>query len=371
MQIENALILRDDNTVTKGTLCTRDALMADSSLDGEHLDAGGLLALPGFVDIHFHGAMGHDFMDADSDTIAAIAAYEASCGVTSICPASMTMSYEDIMKALDSAKSFRARDNEASLEGVYLEGPFISRKKVGAQNPDFVRSCDDAFADLLLKKYGSLVKIIALAPENEGALAFVDKYKQFFDFSLAHSAATYEEAHRAFESGVIELTHTFNAMNPIHNRAPGPVCAALDFDGIRCELICDGIHIHKGAVKLIFKAFDRVVMISDSMEATGLEDGEYALGGQKVMVKGPLATLQDGTIAGSVSNLYECFKTAVLRMGIPRIAALKACTINPARAIHIENRVGSLDSGKRADILLVDDKTLEIRRIILRGKLLF
>jgi len=107
------------------------------------------------------------------------------------------------------------------------------------------------------------------------------------------------------------------------------------------------------------------------MEATGLEDGEYALGGQKVMVKGPLATLQDGTIAGSVSNLYECFKTAGLRMGIPRIAALKACTINPARAIHIENRVGSLDSGKRADILLVDDKTLEIRRIILRGKLLF
>ncbi|MBP5243653.1 MAG: amidohydrolase family protein, partial [Succinivibrio sp.] len=195
--------------------------------------------------------------------------------------------------------------------------------------------------------------------------------KDRVNFSVAHTDADYDAACKGFEAGARELTHCFNAMNSIHHRAPGPVCAAADYPDVFCEIICDGVHIHKGAVRLAFRLFENIVMISDSMEATGLENGVYALGGQKVEVKGKLATLENGVIAGSVTNLYDCFKTAVLEMDIPLQLAVLACTKNPASAIGIYDKAGSIETGKRADALIVDKKTLALKHVILRGRLLY
>lgn len=283
----------------------------------------------------------------------------------------MTMSVDSIKTAITNALNFKPKTNQSSVEGVYLEGPFINEKKKGAQNGTFVLAPDERVCDDLIKAGKGLVKVVTIAPEINGACKLVEKYKDKVNFSIAHTCATYEDTLKAIDSGARELTHTFNAMNPIHHRAPGPIAAAFEYsDKIYAELICDGVHIHKGAVRLLFKLFENIVLISDSMEATGLEDGQYQLGGQKVNVKGNRAELDDGTIAGSVTNLYNCFVCAVKENDIPIEKALIACSLNPAKVLKIDNKVGSLELGKRADILLIDKKTLKLEQVILRGNLI-
>ncbi len=327
--------------------------------------------LPGFIDIHFHGCMNSDFMDGEETSLKNICRYEAEHGITSVTPASMTMDEGSILKSLRCAATFKAEENMASLEGVYLEGPFISPKKLGAQNFLYVREPDESLLEKFLSEAHGLIKTVAIAPEVNNAIKLISTFKDRVNFSVAHTDADYDEAYNGFEAGARELTHCFNAMNSIHHRAPGPVCAAADFNEVFSELICDGVHVHKGAVRLAFRLFENIVMISDSMEATGLENGVYALGGQKVEVKGKLATLENGVIAGSVTNLFECFRTAVKEMAIPLPKAVLACTRNPARAVKIYDKTGSIESGKRADALIVDKNTLELKHVILRGKLLY
>lgn len=338
---------------------------------GEVVDASGLMAIPGLVDVHFHGAMGQDMCNGTEEAIRTLAEYEASQGVLAICPATMTYPEEKLTGIADAAAAWVASAPHAGcadLVGINMEGPFISPNKVGAQNPAYVQTPDVAMFRRVQERSGGLFKLVTLAPEVEGALEFVEELADEVAVSVGHTCATYDEAAAAFARGAREVTHLWNAMPPLHHRDPSVIGAAADADHVRVELICDGIHIHPAAIRLTFKVFaGRVVMIADSMEATGLTDGEYELGGQKVYVKGHLATLESGTIAGSATNLFDCLRYAVREAKVPLADAVRACTFTPAQAIGVCGDYGSLDPGKVANVVLIDDD-LAIHGIFLRGE---
>jgi len=322
--------------------------------------------IPGLVDVHFHGAAGYDFCDGTAEAHCAIEKYENGHGITSICPATMTLPIEELEAIVRTA----AECQLDSLIGIHLEGPFISKEKKGAQKEDYIIPANiDVLQDLQQKAQG-LIKIVSIAPETEGAIECIQKMQGNFHFSIAHTMTNYETACRAFEAGADHVTHLYNAMPVSTHREPSVLGAASDYKKTVVELICDGIHVHPSTVRNTFRIFgdDRVILISDSMRATGMADGNYTLGGQDVIVKGALATLLDGTIAGSVTNLYDCMKMAVA-MGISKEAAVKAATINPARSIGMEDSYGSIEKGKKANILFTDEN-LQLEKVMICGKII-
>jgi N-acetylglucosamine-6-phosphate deacetylase len=339
-----------------------------SGSDGEVIDAAGRKILPGLVDIHFHGCSGHDFCEGTDEAFRAIESYETAHGITSICPATMTYPLEKLEKILTAADAYRnAAGAVSALQGVNLEGPFLSYEKRGAQNPAYLMNPDAAAIERLIRVSHGLPKLISLAPELEGAMAFIRAVSGNIVVSIAHTDADYDIACEAFDAGATHVTHLCNAMRPLLHREPGVIGAAADKNA-DVEVICDGIHIHPAMIRAIFRLFgeEHVILISDSMEATGMQDGSYELGGQAVTVRGHLATLESGTIAGSATNLYDCMVNAI-RFGIPEKTAIYAATRNPARSIGIDDLHGGIREGKAADLLVVDDAyTLE--KVILAGK---
>lgn len=320
--------------------------------------------LPGLVDIHFHGCAGYDFCDGTAEAVRAIASYEMTHGTTTICPATMTLSEEQLLGIC--AAGAEAAETETLpgdipmkdvLRGIYLEGPFISEEKKGAQNPAYIHKPDLAMLRRLQQAAKGMIRMAVVAPEEDGAMELIRDGAGEFRFSIAHTCADYETVKAAMEAGVHHVTHLYNAMPPFTHRKPGVIGAAAEDEKTRVELICDGIHIHPCVVKSTFKLFgaERMVLISDSMMATGMEDGEYALGGQPVTVRGNRALLKDGTIAGSATNLYDCMRTAI-QMGVPKEEAVRAATRNPAEAVGLEEECGVLQPGRRADILVADGK---------------
>lgn len=337
------------------------------------LDADGLMAIPGLVDIHFHGCVGYDMCDGTEEAIQAMADYQQSVGVLAICPATMTYP-EEKLTAIAEAAAAHVNGKGADLVGLHMEGPFISPNKVGAQNPAYVQHPDGEMFLRLQQKAKGLFKQCDLAPEEPGAMECIAAIKDVVpSISIAHTTADYDTAMKVFEAGANHLTHCYNAMPGINHRNPGPIIAAADA-GADIELICDNVHIHPAVVRSTFKLFgeDHVILISDSMMACGLPDGEYSLGGQAVTVRGRLATLteQAGTIAGSATNLMDCMRRAVQEMGIPLETAVKAASHNPARSIGIDKDYGDIAPGKYANVLLVDDE-LKLVHVIQRGRLVF
>lgn len=371
VHIVGAQVFEADGSFAERELCLQDGRIVGDAPDAETFDASGLTAIPGLVDVHFHGAMGQDMCNGTEEAIRTLAAYEASQGVLAICPATMTYPEDKLATIADAAAAWVAAGDHpgcADLVGINMEGPFISPDKVGAQNPAYVQAPDAAMFRRLQKRSGGLFRLVTLAPEVPGALDFVDELAGEVAISVGHTCATYDEASAAFARGAREVTHLWNAQPPFHHRDPGVIGAAADAEHVRVELICDGIHIHPAVIRSTFRLFpDRVVMIADSMEATGLADGEYALGGQKVFVRGHLATLESGTIAGSATNLFDCLRYAVCEARIPLAEALVACTLSPARAIGVDANYGSLEVGRVANVVLVDDD-LRIQAIFLRGE---
>ena len=373
MRIENGRVLCAKGFEEK-TLYINDGRFVEETAyvdDGEVFDAAGFVVAPGFIDLHFHGCMGADFCDATDEAIHTIAAHEAAQGVTAICPATMTFPEDILGPVMDAAAAFEPTDGDAALVGINMEGPFISPDKVGAQNPLYVQTADIEMFRRLQQRSGGLVKLVDVAPEEEGNLDFIKAASGEVRISIAHTCATYDDARAAFEAGARHMTHLYNAMPGLHHRNPGPIAAGAERDDVFAELICDGIHIHPAMVRLAFKLFgpERVVMISDSLECAGLEDGEYALGGQPIVMKDGRATLLDGTIAGSSSNLAQCVKVAVNEMGIPLEHALRAASLNPAIALGISNERGSIAPGKIADAVILDDSAT-VSQVILRGRAL-
>jgi N-acetylglucosamine-6-phosphate deacetylase len=254
--------------------------------------------------------------------------------------------------------------------GIYLEGPFLSADKLGAQNPAYVKAPDVAMARRLQAAAGGLVKLLAVAPEVDGAMELIDALGGEIWCTLAHTTADYETASEALRRGAKQITHSYNAMPPSSHREPGVIGAAMDCPLCHAEIICDNVHIHPSVVRGTMRMFgdDRMIMVSDSMRATGLSDGTYDLGGQRVNVLGNIARLTEGgAIAGSVTNLMNCVRTAVLEMGIPLSVAVKCASMNPARAIGVFDRYGSIKPGKSADLVLLNED-LSIRNVFLRGK---
>lgn len=333
------------------------------------LDASGCYVIPGLIDVHFHGAMGHDFCDASDEGISAIAAYEASRGVTSICPTTMTLPEERLAPIVASVAAHEAAAGEAGIVGINMEGPYIAPDKVGAQNPAYVRSASIEEFGRLQQQAKGLIKLVDVAPEQPGNLEFIRQMSHDVRVSVAHTCTGYDDACAAFDAGARHMTHLFNAMPALHHREPGPIAAGAERNDVTAEIIADGVHIHPAMVRLAFALFgdDRMILISDSLRACGLGDGEYELGGQQFFVKGNRATIANGSLAGSVSDVMACMRTAVRTMGIPLTSAVKAATVNPARALGLDGKLGAIAPGYQADAVVLD-RDLNIKHVVLRGK---
>ncbi len=349
-------------------VCTEGELLSETSVDGKTADLSGCYVIPGLTDLHFHGARGHDFSDGDAEGLQIMADYELSRGVTQICPAGMTLLEEQLIKVCRNAAQHRRTSRHGALLcGVNLEGPFLSYAKKGAQNGDWLHAPDVAMLRRLEEASEGLVKLVSIAPEEPGALEFIKEVADEVVVSIAHTTADYDTSSAALAAGARQVTHLFNAMPPFSHRAPGVVGAAFDSE-CKVELICDGVHIHPSVVRAVFQLFGarRVILISDTMRAAGMPDGDYTLGGQAVQVKGKYATLEDGTLAGSVTDLMSCMKTAV-SFGIPLEDAVLAAAVNPAQAIGIYSRVGSIEPGKLANLAVLDEH-LELKAVMCLGE---
>jgi len=374
MLIKNGLVFGEDFSLYDGNVYTELDRISKPHFDAEVLDASGCIVSPGFIDIHIHGAAGTDFCDSTRDAHINIARYLASVGVTSYLGTTMAMKKPVLLNMVRCAGEFMDNPIEdgAVMRGINLEGPFAAVEKKGAMDPNNLIDPDyDLFVELN-EACGGRIRLNDVAPEKPGALDFIERTSEVCVVSLHHTSADYELAKEAFARGASHVTHLYNAMNGFSHRAPGLIGAAADFAST-VELIADGHHVHPAAVRVAFNIFgeDRVCLISDAMMACGMPNGEYELGGQKVTVKDGLATLASGTIAGSATPLTESFRRAVVEYGIPVESALRAATANPAQVLGMEDEIGSIAVGKRADLVLLDAETLEVRHCVLSGKLLF
>ena len=320
--------------------------------------AGSYTVVPGFVDVHIHGCAGADTCDATREALEAMAAFLLAHGVTSFCPTTMTTSRETIQAALLAAKDMMDHPMEggARVVGVNMEGPFIAKERKGAQKEEDILPPDFPLFQRFYEESGGIVRLVDVAPEQPGGLDFVEKASQLCTVSIAHTTADYDQAKAAFDKGVTHATHLFNAMSGLHHRKPGVVGAVFDDSRVRGELICDGFHIHPAVLRAAFRLLgDRALIVSDSMRANGMPEGEaFDLGGQMVTVHQGKALLPDGTIAGSVTNLHQEIKNLV-SFGVPFEQAVKAATLLPARAIGLDGEIGSIAPGKRADLVVLDE----------------
>ncbi len=328
-------------------------IVAIGRTDLPGVDFGGARIYPGLIDTHSHGCVGGDTMDSD---LGKMANFELSRGVTTWYPTTMTMGAEDIIRATNQNIDL---GHGANIPGFHMEGPFINVKYKGAQNEEFIIP-----PSMELFNKCKNIKKVTVAPETEGAMEFIKNCPAVV--SLGHTDADYDLATAAFEAGARSLTHTYNVMPGIHHRAPGPIGAGSERDDVYAELICDGKHIHKAAVKMLVKIFgsDRIVLISDSMLATGLADGEYMFGGQPIDVKDGTALTKDGHLAGSTSTLFDCVRVAI-SFGIPEQTAVKMASENPARLMGLNK--GKIEVGYDADFIIVDDD-FNLIRAIARGE---
>lgn len=356
--------------------CEAKAVPAASSESGdageEIVDGEGAYAIPGLIDLHFHGCMGHDFCDGTIEAIREIARYEASVGVTAIAPATMTLPVDELTHILAVGAEYkRTAVDGADLVGVNMEGPFISKVKKGAQDARNIIPCDVNICRQFLDASEGLVKFIGIAPEdNPNACEFIQAVRDRVRVSLAHTNADYDSAMAAFNAGASHAVHLYNAMPAYTHRAPGVIGAVADSEHVDAEMICDGIHLHPAVVRATFKMLgsDRIVLISDSMRATGMRDGRYLLGGLEVDVVGNRATLvSDGALAGSATNLMDCMRVVVKQMHIPLETAVACATINPARSLGIDDQYGSITPGKKANVVLLD-ADMNLRAVIKDGK---
>ena len=376
MIIKNALVFTLDQGFVNKEVKIKDGRFTDEDIvEDTVIDAQGNYLIPGLVDIHFHGCAGHDFSDGTPEALQAIGAYELKNGITSICPASMTLAEETLANVCENAYAYYTKPETDKPEGsrlcgIHLEGPFISMEKKGAQNPAYVKSPDIAMFNRLQDAAHGLVKLITIAPETEGAEEFIKELSSKVHISVGHTCSDYDTAYKAFALGADHVTHFFNAMPAFTHRAPGVFGAAFDQKHVMPEMICDGVHINPSAVRVVFSLFgkERMIMISDSMMATGMEDGDYSLGGLPVKVHGNLATLADGTIAGSATNLMDCVRTVVKKMDIPLETAIRCASYNPAKAIGVDDVCGSIEAGNLGDCVILSKDDLATQKVILGGK---
>lgn len=320
-----------------------------------------LMLIPGFIDEHIHGAAGSDTMDGTTKDLGIIAKALASEGTTGFLATTMTQSEENIVKALHAVKEYINSSHQEASEvlGVHLEGPFISEVFVGAQPIQYVRKPDITLFKRFEEASGNNIKIVTIAPEEEGASEFI-RYlvSKKIIASIGHTSANYKDVEKAVLDGATNVTHTYNAMKPIHHREIGTVGSAYLFDSLNCEIICDGIHVSAPAIKLLYKnkPHNKFTLITDAMRAKHMPDGESELGGQIVIVKNGEARLTNGTLAGSVLKMNKAVNNVKGFLEISLEEAIRLATINPATNLGLDKKMGTIEVGKLANLVVIDDE---------------
>ncbi|MEZ4671546.1 MAG: N-acetylglucosamine-6-phosphate deacetylase [Anaerolineae bacterium] len=377
-RIVNGIIITPHETLPGQTLTIRDTKIDSISPTNttiteqtQDVDASNCYIIPGFIDVHVHGAAGHDTMHATPDAIYGMAEYFARHGVTSFYPTTMTMPAAAVQSALDNLSDLPQPTNGAQILGAHVEGPYLNLNYKGAQPPDYFRLPDPAEYQRWLET--GMLKLMTVAPEIDGALEMISALRPHqVEFALGHSGATYDQSIRAFDSGVHQVTHTFNGMIGLHHREPGALGAVLTDDRVYAQLIADGIHVHPGAIRVLLRAkgHERVMLITDSMEATGLSDGTYDLGGQTVTVQQGIARIANGSLAGSTLTMDQAVRNIVSWTDLPLNRVIQMATAVPAAAMHLAESKGHLRPGYDADIVLLN-RDLQVVKTFVAGKLVY
>lgn len=365
MRIKNANLFVDHAFVPGDIEFDKTITALGELPGGGDLDAEGGYVIPGFVDVHTHGAVGEDFSDGKPEGLQPLSDYYAAHGVTSYLATTMTLKEEVLTPAMHAIRDF-VPNGGAKCAGIHLEGPFLSFAKRGAQAAENLHKPDVAMFHRLNEASGGKVRLITVAPEEEGAIPFIEEVSKVCTVSVGHTVADYDTAMAAYKAGASHATHLYNGMPSLLHRAPGVIAAAFD-SGATVELICDGLHIHPAVIRATHKLFgDKLVMISDSLRCAGMPDGQYELGGQPIEMKNGKATLLGtDTLAGSSSNLLAELKN-VVSFGLPLEDAVYAATTAPAKAVGLTD-TGVIAVGKAADLLMLD-KDLNLKAVFVDGR---
>ena len=379
--IQNGRLILPDQIVDHQAIVFSDKIEAILPLEkaleaypnAEVIDAAGCYVSPGLVDVHSHGCGGHDTCDNTPGAIQEMSRMVAGFGVTSWLPTTMTypldylrVTFSQIRDAKKDSEADARAWGGAQVLGTHMEGPFIDVNKMGAQNPEYISAPNAAFT----KEYEDIIRIVTVAPNVPGGMDFIEEISRDTKIvcSVGHTGANYDCAKEAFSKGSDHVTHLFNAQNGLHHRDPGMVGAALTSPDVYTEMICDTFHIHPGVFQLVCDCKgDHLVLITDCMKAGGLPDGKYDLGGQDVYVTGIKCVLESGTIAGSVLRLNKAVQNVWHHTNWPLYKAVFAASLAPARSIRMDDRKGSLEIGKDAD-LLIADADFEIINTFVRGE---
>lgn len=366
MKIKNAKVFVDGKFVHGGIDFDKKIIAVGESVTQGDIDAEGCYIIPGLVDIHTHAAVGEDASDGKPEGIPVMARHYALQGVTSWCPTTMTLKEPTLIKAVKAIKAYERPRDGAKIAGVNLEGPFVCYAKRGAQNADNLHAPDYEMFCRINEASGGIVRLITVAPEEAGAIEFIEKASKVCTVSIGHTVADYDTAMAAYKAGASHTTHLFNAMPSLAHRAPGVIAAAFD-SSATVELICDGLHIHPSVVRLTSSLFgDKLCFISDSLRCTYMPDGDYEFGGQFITLENGKACIKGtDTIAGSTIHLADAVRRAV-KFGITLEKAVYAATMAPAKVIGADNEIGSLDVGKCADFVILDEE-LNVKDVYIDG----
>jgi N-acetylglucosamine-6-phosphate deacetylase len=362
--IANARIIHESGVIERGWLHAMDGKIvafaegAAPQIEVNEIDAEGKTLLAGFIDVHVHGAMGADVMDADIDGLRKMSRFFASTGVTAFTPTTLTSPHEQTLAALNTIKqAMYEKPSGAAIVGTHLEGPYLNKAKAGAQNPEFVRLCRAEEAQQYIDT--GVLRIISLAPEfPENHWLIAECVRQGISASVAHTNASYAEAIHGINLGIRHATHTYNAMTGLHHREPGTLGAVLGDNRVRCELVADGVHVHEGAMRILWKVkgVRHTLLITDAMRATGLGNGNYKLGDLDVIVRDGKASLADGTLAGSVLAMNQGVRNFMAATGESLETLWPCFSLNAAAAIGLADTKGSIAIGKDCDVVLVDEQ---------------
>lgn len=371
MILKNALVMDENFGLKELDIRIENEKIAEigTGLAGdETLDFSGKYILPGFVDTHIHGANGIRIEDAVGDHNK-MTVFEASQGVTSIAIAADTAEFSDILDQIERATVLSQKCRGAKIVAIHAEGPFLSQSKKGAMDSRYILKPDNEKLDKMIEAGKGMLKLITIAPDNEGSIEFIRYAKsKGLVVSMGHTDSDYETATAAIDAGATQLTHTFNAMRPINHREPGILGAVFENDDVKCEVICDYIHLHPAIIKMIYKikGADKINMISDSGTAAGLDISEFEVNGVKRYIKDGVVRLADGTIAGSARTLLDGVKNLV-SSGIPLEDVSKMASLNPAKTLGLDDEIGSISVGKFADLVVLD-KDLNVCKTFINGK---